>query len=177
MKNIYDVTNETEKTKNKKISTNNLSEDILKNKNILKKQNYGYEKLKNKEIDIMSYLKVKMNDNDNEEFKKEEKENIFINQIVKKLYLTNFKLNKEYYEPFGCFKKYNLKNIIEKKKKKNKKKNSDFILDDFVESDHDNDLVVNWNDYPSGQNNGEDSDGDCDIPLDLHEQNKQYEDN
>ncbi|SCM26419.1 conserved Plasmodium protein, unknown function [Plasmodium chabaudi chabaudi] len=91
-----------------------LNNQYLQNKYVLKKEGYGYKKLRNEQIDIMSYLKVKMNENDskNRNFKKEEKENIFINQVIKKLYLTNFNLNKKYYEQLKCFKKINLVDIV-----------------------------------------------------------------
>ncbi|VUZ98893.1 conserved Plasmodium protein, unknown function [Plasmodium vivax] len=91
--------------------------------NVLRKDYYGYKKLKNEQVDIMSYLKVKMNESENEQenvsennredfIKKEEKENIFINQIVKKLYLTNFKLDKEYYQRFDCSRRSNVKDLF-----------------------------------------------------------------
>ncbi|GAW83563.1 hypothetical protein, conserved [Plasmodium gonderi] len=93
--------------KKRKVYENNYNYtyEYLKT-NILRKDFYGYKKLKNEQVDIMSYLKVKMNEKENEDlYKKEERENTLINQIIKKLYLTNFKLDKEYYEKFDCFKK------------------------------------------------------------------------
>ncbi|CAD2104752.1 conserved Plasmodium protein, unknown function [Plasmodium vinckei lentum] len=95
-----------------------LNNQHLQNKYVLKKEGYGYKKLRNEQIDIMSYLKVKMNENDskNRNFKKEEKENIFINQVIKKLYLTNFNLNKKYYEQLKCFKQINLVDIVKNSK-------------------------------------------------------------
>ncbi|ANQ10813.1 Uncharacterized protein PCOAH_00055100 [Plasmodium coatneyi] len=115
-----------EKEKKSKVHENNLNYncEYLKT-NVLRKDFYGYKKLKNEQVDIMSYLKVKMNESENEQenlsennrdrddfLKKEEKENIFINQIVKKLYLTNFKLDKEYYEKFDCSKRTNVKDLF-----------------------------------------------------------------
>ncbi|CRH02610.1 conserved Plasmodium protein, unknown function [Plasmodium relictum] len=98
-----------EKERKRKLNEKNYNYEYVK-KNILRKEDYGYKKFKNEEIDIMSYLKVKMNENENEnqDDKKEEKENIFINKIIKKLYLTNFKLDKEYYEQFDCSRKNKL---------------------------------------------------------------------
>ncbi|KJP87216.1 hypothetical protein AK88_03133 [Plasmodium fragile] len=115
---------DTEKEKKSKVYENNFKYncEYLKT-NVLRKDFYGYKKLKNEHVDIMSYLKVKMNENENEQenvsennrddfLKKEERENIFINQIVKKLYLTNFKLDKEYYEKFDCSKRSNVKDLF-----------------------------------------------------------------
>ncbi|KAI4834903.1 symplekin domain-containing protein [Plasmodium brasilianum] len=117
---------EEKKKRKKKTNENNFNCEHM-NKTILRKEDYGYKKLKNEQVDIMSYLKVKMNEseNENQDFKKEEKENIFINQIIKKLYLTNFKLDKEFYENFDCSRKSNLIDFIQKKKRK--KKNTDIV--------------------------------------------------
>ncbi|SBS98292.1 conserved Plasmodium protein, unknown function [Plasmodium ovale curtisi] len=104
--------------KKRKINETNLSYAYLK-KNVLRKMDCGgYKKLKNEEVDIMAYLKVKMDDSEseNKDGKKLEKENLFINQIVKKLYHTNFKLDREYYERFNCSRKTDLVDIIRKQK-------------------------------------------------------------
>ncbi|CXJ20735.1 conserved Plasmodium protein, unknown function [Plasmodium berghei] len=119
-KELYGEDDEEEEDKEKRKLQENfhLNNQYLQNKNVLKKEGYGYKKLRNEQVDIMSYLKVKMNENDskNRNFKKEEKENIFINQVIKKLYLTNFNLNKKYYEQLKCFKKINLVDIVKNSK-------------------------------------------------------------
>ncbi|GAB69017.1 hypothetical protein PCYB_144450 [Plasmodium cynomolgi strain B] len=135
-----------EKEKRRKVHENNLiyNCEYLKT-NVLRKDFYGYKKLKNEQVDIMSYLKVKMNESENEQenvsennrddfLKKEEKENIFINQIVKKLYLTNFKMDKEYYERFDCSKRSNVKDLFCRRKGPNEGRTD---LCDFYAYDRD----------------------------------------
>ncbi|CAA9990974.1 conserved Plasmodium protein, unknown function [Plasmodium knowlesi strain H] len=138
---------EDEKEKKRKMHENNLNYncEYLKT-NVLRKDFYGYKKLKNEQVDIMSYLKVKMDESENEQenvsenkrddfIKKEEKENIFINQIVKKLYLTNFKLDKEYYERFDCSRRSNVKDLFCQRRKGPNKSTTD--LCDFYAYDPD----------------------------------------
>ncbi|SOV16316.1 conserved Plasmodium protein, unknown function [Plasmodium gaboni] len=115
-------------------------------RNILRKDNYGYKKITKEHIDIMCYLKVKINETDsNMKHKKEEKENMFINQIIKKLYLTNFKLDKKYYQRFNCSKDVNIEDLIENEKKNNKIGKEKYYYDKNVLCDDKNVLCDDKN--------------------------------